>query len=474
MANTKWNASDRTNLTLSGSDLIATATTTSDKGVRAVDAQYTGIYFWEITTTAQTNTSVGVASPMAQLTAPGAGVTPASAVAGSAVAAAMLFKTGSVFVNGSNVGSVNAFGNGVVISIYLNLDVSPAKIAFKVGANNWNNNVANTPLTGAFDVSAIALLGLMPCATTSISGEVITANFGGSAFTNSVPGGATSGWPTRLVPFWIDPISINSNQSSSGTSTTVAVATQGEATVLIMVVTENNSGTTNVVSSVSGGTLGAYTLRKQFKYKPGTKEADIEIWAAHTTGALSETVTITTGAADDTTVMSLAVVGANVATPWDANVSLPATNSGTSTTGNVTGVSTTNATDFVFGFWGNILTGSIPSAAGSGYSYIRGHRNNGATNFSLAVMVGAFVSSTQSSVTVAVGSHTSEEYGMIADAIQEATQEIDITTSQAVGITMAAALDTPLSITTSQSVGIAMAASVTLRRSAQTIVVVCT
>ena len=75
---------------------------------------------------------------------------------------------------------------------------------------------------------------------------------------------------------------------------------------------------------------------------------------------MSITVTIS-GAVDDASIMAFGVSGANTATPWDPNVSLPkAATATTASIPSVSAVSTSNANDMIFGFTG-LLTSSDAS-----------------------------------------------------------------------------------------------------------------
>jgi hypothetical protein len=62
MANTTWSTTDKFNVTLSGSNLIATAASAGICTVRAADKQVTGKFYWECTynTIASILTGAGV------------------------------------------------------------------------------------------------------------------------------------------------------------------------------------------------------------------------------------------------------------------------------------------------------------------------------------------------------------------------------------------------------------------------------
>ena len=83
---------------------------------------------------------------------------------------------------------------------------------------------------------------------------------------------------------------------------------------------------------------------------------DTEVWWALASSPLSSaTITVNlAGSIDDASIVAFGVNGANTSTPWDSNAALPKTASSTSS-GNptVSGVSTSNANDMLFGFNGD-------------------------------------------------------------------------------------------------------------------------
>jgi hypothetical protein len=188
---TTWNPSDLTAVTLSGGNLIATATS-STSGVRGVDRVYSGKYYWEYTigTIGGANTGFGVA----QVTAP------FSTLGANATGAALLFKSGNLWVNGASVltGATAALVAGNVVCVALDLD--NRLIFFRIGAaGNWNGNASYSPATGAGGVSVPIVggaFGAYPAWSGGATNDACTANFGGSAFVGTPPSGYTSGFPS--------------------------------------------------------------------------------------------------------------------------------------------------------------------------------------------------------------------------------------------------------------------------------------
>lgn len=193
MANTTWSTTDKTaSLTLSGGNLTATSGASSQAG-RATDRQVSGQFYFEITaTTWGTSGTIGVANPGAVI--PGGG-TP--------VGSCVLAQSGQVFVNGPNSAGIS-FGSittGSVIGVAV--DLTNRLIWFRLApSGNWNANAAYAP-GGAGGVNIASIGGggvpLMPFVFFNSTPQAVTANFGDSAFTGTVPSGYTSGWPTSSI-----------------------------------------------------------------------------------------------------------------------------------------------------------------------------------------------------------------------------------------------------------------------------------
>ena len=192
-----WDAATVTAVTLSGGDLVATntGTTSTNQGahVSTATGKTTGKYYFEITFTTITSATGGNF---------GFGIgTTASTYANmgnNATTGDMVFNSGSIYAGGSNTG-INMGGtpsNGSVISIAADLD--NRKIWFRFApSSNWNNSGTANPATNTGGIT-IPAGTMVPFVTFGGTGgnasNVITANFGGSAFSGAVPSGFTSGW----------------------------------------------------------------------------------------------------------------------------------------------------------------------------------------------------------------------------------------------------------------------------------------
>ncbi len=190
MANTTFNPSDKSaNITLTGGNLIVTATNGTLGGVRATDRQVVGKFYWECTcnTIVGGGTGVGFANSTVSL-----GVNPTTTIG-----TCQIISSANIYVNGANSGvDLGTITAGTVVCIAVDL-VNELLWMRLSAAGNWNNNAANNPATG---VGGIAIPGfgvgipMHPAAWINGSTDQITANFGDTAFTGAVPSGYTSGF----------------------------------------------------------------------------------------------------------------------------------------------------------------------------------------------------------------------------------------------------------------------------------------
>lgn len=257
MANTTWNPSDKSaNVTLTGSNLIATASGAS-AWVRAVDKQITGKFYWECRPTVWGNANTGVGL------CPGALAAPSGA---SAVGMCAVFKSGTIWLDGSSTGlTLGARAANDVIGIAVDFG---ARLAwFRVAAaGNWNGSATANPATGAEGIS-IPFMGIgIPGFPLSVMGanlDSITANFGDTAFTGTVPSGFTSGFtagvtsPTNalatqtLAEHWL-----TTNPNAQATQVLVehwqSVSTTGLQAVVTQVLVEHWMSVAVVVPAAGG------------------------------------------------------------------------------------------------------------------------------------------------------------------------------------------------------------------------------
>ena len=191
-----WDPATVASVTLSGGNLVATNTGTSsaDQGahVAAANGKITGKYYFEmIYTTAAAGANVGV----------GIGTTTSTYtnMGNDATVGDMSFRgTGNIYANGTNTGlSIGVAGSGTGIGIAVDLDNH--NIWFrKTPSGFWNNSGTANPATNTGGL-VIPAGTMVPFVTFGGGGgaanNIVTANFGASAFSGAVPSGFTSGWP---------------------------------------------------------------------------------------------------------------------------------------------------------------------------------------------------------------------------------------------------------------------------------------
>lgn len=190
---TAWNPSDKSaGITLSGSNLVATSNGAALQNVRTVGGRSSGKYYWEVTSTVNfTNTGFGAANGTAPI-----GSFSNNTVANTVGAAIYNLTSGTIYVNGVNVGSGTAYTLGQASGVALDLD--NYRIWFRATpAGNWNGSGAANPATntGGFAVPFDAVTPAYPLAIFNFSNNSVqTANFGASAFAGAVPSGFASGF----------------------------------------------------------------------------------------------------------------------------------------------------------------------------------------------------------------------------------------------------------------------------------------
>jgi hypothetical protein len=199
-----WDPATIAAVTLSGSNLVATntGTTSTNQGAHIVAAsgKTTGKYYFECTIT----TYLGGAGV-------GAGIGNTSStyalLSGSYSGGDMNFVVGhtgtGVITNlGGNAGSLGAMASGDTLCVAV--DVTNGKIWFRKGAaGSWNGTGGDPTDSVGGGGQATPAGTLIPFVTfgsglagaAGVANNVITANFGASAFVGAVPSGYTSGWP---------------------------------------------------------------------------------------------------------------------------------------------------------------------------------------------------------------------------------------------------------------------------------------
>ena len=197
-ASATWDPATVTLVTLSGGNLIATNTGTDDghQGVRvaAASGKSSGKYYFELKFTNLANTGSNIRTCLGFTMA---GTTYGD-VSSSATNSFTFNQLGNITCNGTGRASFGQRASGDVIGIAV--DFTNQKAWFRVAPSGlWNNTGGHDPATNTGGSALAPLTGaLVPvCAfggLVGMAGNIITANFGASAFTGAVPSGFTSGW----------------------------------------------------------------------------------------------------------------------------------------------------------------------------------------------------------------------------------------------------------------------------------------
>lgn len=180
-ATTTWNPSDKhSDFTLSGGNLIATDTVGSGfVSLRAIVSASSGKKYWELAMTTLAGAAVaGVGNATAGL----------GSYCGVDLNSAGLVNNGAFLLNGG-AGSFSAYTATDILCIAA--DLGAMFIWFRVNGGAWNTGGTDDPSTGlgGANLSSLNAGPYFPMATLNTASDVMTANFGGSAYAQSVPSG---------------------------------------------------------------------------------------------------------------------------------------------------------------------------------------------------------------------------------------------------------------------------------------------
>ena len=194
---TTWEPGSVVAVTLSGGNLVATntGTTAVTQGAHALtmDGQAAGKFYFEATWTAKQQTGgnygIGLGTTASTYTAMGNGGT----------TGIMHYAGGTIWSNGSQIsGGFGAWAAGQVACLAVDLDnrrfwtrVAPAGVWNGSGTNNPATNVGGLTIPAGTMIPFVTFGG-----TGGLANNVVTANFGASAFIGAVPSGFIAGFPT--------------------------------------------------------------------------------------------------------------------------------------------------------------------------------------------------------------------------------------------------------------------------------------
>ena len=178
-----WNSLDKTtSITLSNNNLTATSTAGS-AWVRSVTGRSSGKYYYEgtLNNTWNGNSGIGLTTSTSTPTS-GAISTPFTGASGF----------GGCYVNGVSSGNLGSLVSGNIVGIAADLTASLIWLRISP-SGNWNGSGTANPATGTGGISFSALTGvLFPVFAAYASPDAVTANFGASAFSGTIPLGFTA------------------------------------------------------------------------------------------------------------------------------------------------------------------------------------------------------------------------------------------------------------------------------------------
>lgn len=277
MAATTWDPNAKAaGITLSGSNLVATAASGTNPGVFATRA-LSGPSYWEITATAIASTmGVGVASRAwndANSTLPGNDANNNSLG---------YLQDGTVRLNGATLATLATYAVGNVVRVAIN---PQARLAwFAVGAGGWNNDViANqNPVgnVGGINISSMAWDTLLPVFGASTTTGAGTAAFSSAGWTFTAPSGFSSpdtcnaagtaaGTTTRDGPARQDPMVGPTKQGHaflggygplSGSAAVAGTVEQSSTAIAKRVLLFDRVSAEKIGETVSNGGSGDYSI----------------------------------------------------------------------------------------------------------------------------------------------------------------------------------------------------------------------
>lgn len=184
---TTWDpANISANLALSGGNLVATKSgAIASAHTRSLASHSTGKYYCEITATSKGTTAetdaVGVMNGSEVFTQ----FLGHTATGNLSIG---YYDDGAVLLNNVSVVAMNTWTTGDVISMAV--DIGASRIWFRKNAGLWNNNAGADPAAGTNGINISAITGALYAGNElEKSGDIGTANFGASAYAQSVPSG---------------------------------------------------------------------------------------------------------------------------------------------------------------------------------------------------------------------------------------------------------------------------------------------
>jgi len=219
----------------------------------------------------------------------------------------------------------------------------------------------------------------------------------------------------------------NANFSGPSTGNVSLTTTQSDDIIVAIVHTETtgSSGYRPVGSIIDTAGL-SWQRRAQYQWAGGrnSNSNTLEIWWAYAPAALTAdmiTAHISGGNVDDATILAFGVAGADTTSPFDTNVSLPATATGgasTASTPSVAGASTGATRALVLAVAGSPRAGGTSSSSAD-FTTLANFTNGGGSDWSSQQTEYKLATAPLINATVAFGtSFTIQNWGLIVDAIK--------------------------------------------------------
>jgi hypothetical protein len=185
---TTWNPFDKgTSVTLANGNLTFVSGWIAYNGVRAVVSASSGKKYWELTPRKISTAPSAIFEGVANASLPTNGPT----FLGGNSNGIGWAGDGRVWINNAVVATIQGWHQTDLLSFAA--DLESKRIWFRTNAGNWNNSPANDPATntGGIDISTLVGGPYYPFGQGGNSGleDSLHANFGRSAYVNSVPSG---------------------------------------------------------------------------------------------------------------------------------------------------------------------------------------------------------------------------------------------------------------------------------------------
>jgi hypothetical protein len=187
---TTWNPADKAaSIDLSNGNLTFKLNANGYYGVRSVASASTGKKYWELGADTIVSPLFGIVEGIVNGAFPtnGGGFNLGSTLDGIGWTG-----DGRILLNDAVVATIQGWQQGDVLSFALDLDSNPRRIWFRTNAGSWNNNPSADPATNpasGIDIQTLAAGPYFAFGQGFSGRDTFTANFGGSAYTHSVPSG---------------------------------------------------------------------------------------------------------------------------------------------------------------------------------------------------------------------------------------------------------------------------------------------